>query len=188
MQPQFTIPSNRLLHCYGCRQWLSVSSFPTPMAYRCNACYQPRPKPDPVNGAATTINCVCQHCGTSFVYQYHMGQVKRFCSLECRKKAYKARPHAKVDAQRHNIKRAYGLTWEQAKALYDAQGGKCALCLQDISWEGRERAIDHDHATGKVRGILCRGCNQMLGYLERLSVSRRAWLTRAEAYLKETSS
>lgn len=56
------------------------------------------------------------------------------------------------------LKHRYGLTQEQYRALLDGQGGICALC--------RDRAavdVDHDHKTGKVRAMLCRGCNVGLG-------------------------
>lgn len=61
-----------------------------------------------------------------------------------------------------NFKARYGLTPEEVEAMLAAQGGVCAIC------EGTpERpAVDHDHATGKVRGILCTGCNIKLAPVE----------------------
>jgi hypothetical protein len=44
------------------------------------------------------------------------------------------------------------------------QGGRCALCLQRIKL-GAD-VLDHDHATGAVRGVLHRGCNSLLGKIE----------------------
>jgi hypothetical protein len=47
--------------------------------------------------------------------------------------------------------------------LLAAQGGRCAICVGE--WTGHHIAphIDHDHATGKVRGLLCVNCNNGLG-------------------------
>lgn len=42
--------------------------------------------------------------------------------------------------------------------MLDSQGELCASCKDEPATE-----IDHDHSTGKVRGILCRGCNLGLG-------------------------
>lgn len=68
--------------------------------------------------------------------------------------------------------RQYGLTDEQFKALLAAQGGACAICgATDQGWQTWRLngpvslAIDHDHTTDAVRGLLCGKCNQALGIL-----------------------
>ena len=79
------------------------------------------------------------------------------------------------------IKKKYGLTIENYNALLEKQGGVCALCgvkpcdwknLRQLSEEdGRKKrklnrlAVDHNHVTGKVRGLLCVSCNRALGCL-----------------------
>lgn len=57
--------------------------------------------------------------------------------------------------------RKYGLTEAEFVALRDSQGGVCRIC--GASGTNRRLDIDHDHATGAVRGLLCRPCNQGLG-------------------------
>ena len=56
----------------------------------------------------------------------------------------------------------YGITKEQYDEMFANQGGKCAVC------GGQDRrgvlCVDHDHATGKVRGLLCNNCNATLGH------------------------
>lgn len=49
-------------------------------------------------------------------------------------------------------------------ALLAAQGGRCAICGARPG--RRNLAVDHDHATGKVRGLLCTTCNVKLGVIE----------------------
>ena len=59
-------------------------------------------------------------------------------------------------------RRKYGLTTEQHTRMLDNQGGLCAICCKPLV-PGRGTHIDHDHKTGKVRGLLCNKCNPLLG-------------------------
>lgn len=67
---------------------------------------------------------------------------------------------------RSNLRR-YGLTFADYRAMHEAQGGRCAGCLEPyglFSVDGRRRLhIDHCHLTGRVRGLLCAACNLAAG-------------------------
>ena len=78
----------------------------------------------------------------------------------------------------------YGLFWPEWLELLANQRNACAICFEDMDPEnGRNRIyVDHDHVTGKVRGLLCPPCNTLLRALERPS-----WRASAEAYLKGES-
>lgn len=63
--------------------------------------------------------------------------------------------------QRDMNRRKYGITNEEYDIFYKYQRGCCAIC-------GKERdvlCVDHDHRTGKIRGLLCRTCNYFLGVI-----------------------
>lgn len=67
-----------------------------------------------------------------------------------------------------HIRKTYGLTEEQVSQIFENQEGLCAICstLMEVAGRGRNRAcIDHDHETGRVRGLLCGLCNVGLGCL-----------------------
>lgn len=67
----------------------------------------------------------------------------------------------------------YGLTLAQYEALRAAQGFVCAICLKPS--RVRRLAVDHDHVTGAVRGLLCRRCNyDLLGMYGMESLIRAA--------------
>lgn len=62
-------------------------------------------------------------------------------------------------------------------ALYESQDRKCALCDKEVELfsKGKNNSayIDHCHATGRVRAILCHPCNSALGYIEsKLSIDK----------------
>lgn len=81
--------------------------------------------------------------------------------------AYKEKQKAKYCSKTHrdkNLKRLYGLSQVDFDALLARQGGKCAACSSPRPG-GQNWQVDHDHDTGRVRGILCKGCNIGLGQL-----------------------
>jgi hypothetical protein len=55
-----------------------------------------------------------------------------------------------------------GLTDVQREAIYHDQGGTCAICAKAKPVE--QLKVDHDHATGVIRGLLCHHCNVGLGH------------------------
>ena len=57
---------------------------------------------------------------------------------------------------RKNLRLRYGLTLDDYDKLFLAQQGKCALCRRT---QKRRLFVDHNHETGKVRGLLCTACN-----------------------------
>jgi hypothetical protein len=76
----------------------------------------------------------------------------RLCA-DCRKKG---RSKASHEAR---VQDTYGLEAGEYDRLFEAQGGKCAIC----GGTRRQRlSVDHDHKTGQVRGLLCRMCNGRL--------------------------
>lgn len=75
-------------------------------------------------------------------------------------------------------RRKFGLTKEQYSALLAEHGGMCAIC-QESEPCGRQLAIDHNHTTSKVRGMLCRKCNKGLGFFR----DNQELLQRAALYL-----
>ena len=59
----------------------------------------------------------------------------------------------------NHLRRTYGMTQEEFDKMFSGQSGRCAICFRSNGiWH-----IDHDHCTGKVRGILCHSCNLGLG-------------------------
>lgn len=58
------------------------------------------------------------------------------------------------------------LTWEEFKDLHEKQNGKCAICEAQEEELERLLAVDHDHDTGEVRGLICGPCNLFIGHLE----------------------
>lgn len=76
------------------------------------------------------------------------------------------------------VTKNYGIEVGEYERRYQAQGGKCAIC-NVATGASKRLAVDHNHATGAVRGLLCSPCNKFVG---RLRDSPDAFL-RAHKYL-----
>jgi hypothetical protein len=76
----------------------------------------------------------------------------------------------KAEGRAHNLKSKYGLTVDQLEQMLAGQVGVCPICLS-----AKPQHVDHDHKTGKVRGVLCFACNAALGqFKDRPDAMRRA--------------
>ena len=74
-----------------------------------------------------------------------------------------------------NLWYRFGITPDDFDKMFIQQNGRCALCGRpepDVQY-GRTRKlnVDHDHKTGRVRGLLCVQCNTLLGHLEKMEMS-----------------
>lgn len=73
----------------------------------------------------------------------------------------------KEQRRKQYLRRYHGLDVATYDRLHTDQAGLCAICRQEATnFGGKPLAIDHDHKTGQVRGLLCFRCNLALGLLE----------------------
>jgi len=96
---------------------------------------------------------------------------------------YACRACNRVHVRKHNLPTKYGITAERFAEMLLAQGGKCACCEVRFVVEGAKTTracVDHNHATGEVRGLLCGRCNLAAGNV--MDSSLRA--EQLAAYLK----
>ena len=116
----------------------------------------------------------CKKCGESkdeelFYRRRDTGRLHTQCRacLAVSQKVYEKANRDKVRA-RHRanlLKTRYGITSEEYERILHRQGGACALCFQEPP-PGKHLHVDHDHTTGKIRGLLCYTCNAGIGYLK----------------------
>lgn len=85
----------------------------------------------------------------------------------------------KISRKDNDLKKLYGISIEDYNQMFVNQNGVCAICeRQQVT--GKSLSVDHDHNTGKVRGLLCNKCNTSLGMLD----DNIDYLLNAIAYLK----
>lgn len=82
------------------------------------------------------------------------------------------------------LTKVYGLSEDQIMSMMNSQGGCCGVCGGSLVYpeSGTNYHIDHDHSTGKVRGLLCNGCNVQV---ERRTKSESKFGDNVRAYLRK---
>jgi hypothetical protein len=126
--------------------------------------------------AGTYQGAPCKHCENRSRWVRN-GQCTA-CKKDRNRAWAKANPEriARI-ARRARLKLSYGITEEAFEALLIAQQGRCCICETPMP----EPHIDHSHAKGHVRGLLCRPCNKGLGHFRDDPVRMRS----AAAYINE---
>jgi hypothetical protein len=69
---------------------------------------------------------------------------------------------SKAQTREKYLLRVYGITEDQYNDLLKKQGGRCAICRRDKSEFTTRLAVDHNHVTKEIRGLLCNYCNRRL--------------------------
>lgn len=149
------------IRCSGCKELRPVAAFPPSYAARgsgeCGTCISKR-------SAARRRKPGVRERENADVRERYADEEVRSAHLS-RQAQYRKRNPA-VPWNSH-LRRTYGISAADYDAMLKAQGGGCAICGKTHASKGvRNRfAVDHDHTTGRVRGILCHGCNRAIGIL-----------------------
>lgn len=116
------------------------------------------------NARGTRVVSICDCCGEEFstlALKVRAGK-ERFCCRECYNEYRKE--HSFDSKERNSLyqkKFKYGLTELEYKDMFLSQGNRCLICGD--SFENTKAFVDHDHISGRVRGLLCTRCNSLLG-------------------------
>lgn len=130
---------------------------------------------------------ICKGCGQSLLatteYFYEQEKGKDGLNAKCKqcerkrsrkyaisdkgkkvRKEYVQSEHGKAENRKLHLKHAYNITDKQHLQMYTDQDGCCKICKKAMPYS--EIVTDHDHKTGKVRGLLCSYCNIRLRSLD----------------------
>jgi len=102
-----------------------------------------------------------------FYVRNKVSMVRQCVCKECTKARVKKRHRDNPDRTRNNdLRRNYGISLSDHATMYEAQGGKCACCGKPGDGRWAKLCVDHCHSSGKVRDLLCRNCNMVLGQVK----------------------
>lgn len=134
--------TNSLKFCNGCKEYRSRGDFNKDSTAKDGLGYRCRP---------------CR-------YKYRRQTEIQIRTAEYnRKYAFENPELMKKKDRKNSLKRFWNMSLEDFKALKQNQGGTCALCDKTESSPHKSLCIDHDHSTGKIRGLLCDTHNRAIG-------------------------
>ena len=106
--------------------------------------------------------------------EYRRNYMRKWCSnnreraAEIASEAYHRNKHKyKQRARNYHLTVTYGITQEYYNKMLVSQDNKCLICGMLDKDAPKGLHIDHDHNTGKIRGLLCSNCNGSLGWYEK---------------------
>ena len=102
---------------------------------------------------------VCRPC---LAVKQKKFRTKHKRELRAKLATYRQTEKFKAMHRRSHLKRRFGMTEEQYEALLQKQGGACAVCKREAKQFTKRLAVDHDHKSLKVRGLLCGNCNHRI--------------------------
>jgi len=118
---------------------------------RCTKCGEMKPLSafDKNRDGRPYLHSACRTCRSAAAYQWWLDNKDRA-----------------ADTRRRRELAGYGMTVEEYDDLLARQDGHCGICeAVDAGADHKRLPVDHDHATGRVRGLLCHRCNRALGLL-----------------------
>lgn len=113
----------------------------------------------------------------------HKEKNRKYCREWWAQNKDRQKKYRKDNAQRNTmyqrhylLKRKYNLTIEEYESMRLSQNGVCWICKAEPGGRWKKLFIDHDHKTGKVRGLLCHLCNMALERVDNFSDQIKAYL------------
>ena len=100
----------------------------------------------------------CSKCDGSEYRVWGKKNPQAYCLACHRESGRRAYAKSATPQWKYNLRERYGLTIQEYEDLFRVQAGRCAIC-RDIPEGGRRLCVDHNHATGEIRGLLCDSCN-----------------------------
>lgn len=127
----------------------------------CSGCKKTLPANDfGLKSGGKYLNSECRPCRAERSRAWRKNNKERY--REVKRNYRKNFPPTKEQARKAALKHHYGLTPSCYQSMVESQNNLCAICGSPEK-QGRQLCVDHCHSTGKIRGLLCNGCNTSLG-------------------------
>lgn len=122
------------------------------------------------------LRATCKTCDNTYKRERYASSPEHHRE---RSRAYAKTSRGKDTTKNRHLKRMYDITLEEYRSMVEVQNNCCAICGYHTTKEYGGLVVDHNHETGKVRGLLCKNCNTGIGLLQEETIV----LTNAIKYL-----
>jgi len=108
---------------------------------------------------------------TEFYYHHfdpkrNKSYFKRYCKQCSIKQTIEWRDKTNYSLREALLKREYNMTQDDYDQMLQEQDFCCAICKRHMTEFKRNLAVDHNHTTGEIRGLLCGNCNRTVGFVK----------------------
>ena len=133
---------------------------------------------------ASTATATCSLCGPTRIRIRRGNRGHQCITLRLLERARSSHSGRSPESRRaYNLRMKYGISVDEYERMLAEQIGRCAICGKQPD-SRRRLAVDHDHLTGALRGLLCTSCNTGIGHLrddaERLRLAHDYLITPRE--------
>lgn len=177
MQQQLIMPTGSLQVCYRCNEEKDLSEYPEQSGTRvyCRSCLR-HPNQSRKHVASRFEGSPCINgCGRT---RYRRNNMCVVCRSTRTPRPGNRRLFKHEDTR---LRRAYGISLAERDSILKQQEGRCAICAKVEHASDHRLCVDHDHETGRVRGLLCYNCNRALGYFGESAATLKLALQYLEA-------
>jgi hypothetical protein len=109
------------------------------------------------------LQTYCRSCHNKIQREKYALDPSQKIKRQVRERKRKSKnPLAKKNSE---LQRLYGISIDQYVELFSLQGEVCKICKQNCKTK-KSLSVDHDHLSGKIRGLLCNRCNRAIGMFE----------------------
>lgn len=133
----------------------------------CSKCKEEKSVEDFYKSSRYGYQAWCKKCNTQAQKDWRENSRDKYRNYH--DKWYEENKNSVLKASRDRALRKYGISEEEYSRLYVSQQGICAICgkPETRKQNGKETllCVDHDHETGRIRGLLCHTCNVGIGML-----------------------
>ncbi len=102
---------------------------------------------------------ICKECGKEYTPHEKSKTYQKYCSKQCNRKAFASTKHGNRSLKNVKLKARYNITLLKYEELLKEQNHKCKICGKEL-----KLFVDHNHDSGKIRGLLCNNCNAGIGW------------------------